>query len=222
MQAVLRHLNLPDTTLRVPASPNGYRMMSRPSPSSSSDTNLPAHQLDHSTTVGAEALLAQTEISDDFFSPQFANRRVGSPTTPPPGGLFNILDDLLNSGPYNGPSSPAGKSSESLGEADPRPNVIKVGAISSADANVLVDQSVSHPPTAPRRIPIFYPQLSRAPSPTPFWVPSTIGRVALSTRWQANHYTSNSRGGMLDSSRADSSLSPYLRYSYERAPGSRF
>lgn len=144
MQVVLRHLNLPDNTLRVPQSPNGYRMMSRPSPSSSSDTNLPpAHQtLDHSTTIGAEALLAQTEISDDFFSPRFPPTG-GSPSTPPPSGLFNILDDLLNSGPYNNAASPASsKSSESIGELDPRPNVIKLGAINPVDANVLVDQLV--------------------------------------------------------------------------------
>lgn len=105
--------------------------MEAPSTSSSA-----VQSLDHSTADGAEALLAQTEMPDEYFSMSLQNGQASTP----PGGLFNLLDDLINNAPLKQGSSPPLKKMETLGASDPRPNIIKTGVVTLADANVLVDQ----------------------------------------------------------------------------------
>lgn len=58
----------------------------------------------------------------------------------PPGGIYHLLDDLINTAPLNPLSSPSFTQAETLGGSDPRPDIIKNGIVSLSDANVLVDQ----------------------------------------------------------------------------------
>lgn len=103
-------------------------------------TTSMAYSLDHSNVDGAEALLAQTETSDDYFPVSTSNNQ-GS--TPPTGmSLYHLLDDLINTAPISSASPASMKQGEGLGESDPRPDIIKSGVVSLGDANVLVDQSV--------------------------------------------------------------------------------
>ena len=110
--------------------------MDAPATSSASTSSQPP--LDHSTVDGAEALLAQTEMSDDFFNATVPN--ANSSSSPPATGLYSLLDDLINTAPVNSPSMASAKQTDMLGETDPRSNIIKSGIVSMADANVLVDQ----------------------------------------------------------------------------------
>lgn len=99
-----------------------------------------AYSLDHSNVDGAEALLAQTETSDDYFPIPTSSAQS---STPPAGvGLYHLLDDLINTAPISSASSASSKQGEGLGESDPRPDIIKSGVVSLGDANVLVDQLV--------------------------------------------------------------------------------
>lgn len=152
----MRHLNLPAESGRqtttsstngvpVPASSTYPSPWLSPPPSSADPpvtaTASMAYSLDHSNVDGAEALLAQTETSDDYF-PLPASSGPGS--TPPAGtGLYHLLDDLINTAPISSTSSTSSKHGEGLGESDPRPDIIKTGVVNLSDANVLVDQSVA-------------------------------------------------------------------------------
>jgi hypothetical protein len=97
-----------------------------------------AYSLDHSNVDGAEALLAQTETTEEIFPLPTP----GGPqaNTPPGAALYHLLDDLINTAPITGTSSTPSKHGEGLGESDPRSDIIKSGVISLLDANVLVDQ----------------------------------------------------------------------------------
>lgn len=75
-------------------------------------------------------------MSDEYF----AMSMHGGQATTPPGGLFNLLDDLINTAPLTSMASGAIKRAETLGGSDPRPNIIKTGVVKLSDANVLVDQ----------------------------------------------------------------------------------
>ena len=95
-----------------------------------------SHNLDHSTVDEAEALLAQTEMGDDYISATINNGQPGS--APPATGLYRLLDDLIHTTPPV--PSPPSEQAEMLGQSDPRANIIKAGVVPMADANILVDQ----------------------------------------------------------------------------------
>lgn len=130
----------PAPSAPAPGSPNGYTTpwLSPPPSLDVPTTNMMTQNLDHSTVDGAVALLAQTEMSDEYFAMPLPNNQAN---TPPAAGLYNLLDDLINATPPISSSlSPVEKQAEMLGESDPRSNVIKSGVVGMADANVLVDQ----------------------------------------------------------------------------------
>lgn len=160
MNLVLRHLNLgADGAPRPPSgtnAPNNGLTAASPYPSpwlsphpSNIDPPAPppassmAYSLDHSNVDGAEALLAQTETTDDYYPLPTPGGSTQPINTPPGTGLYHLLDDLINTAPINATSSAAAKHGEGLGESDPRSDIVKSGVVSLLDANVLVDQSVA-------------------------------------------------------------------------------
>ena len=105
-------------------------------PSFTTATSM-AYSLDHNNVDGAEALLAQTETSDDYITSS------GQGSTPPAGaGLYHLLDDLINTAPISSTPSASSNLEGGLGGDDPRTDIIKSGIVGLNDANVLVDQSV--------------------------------------------------------------------------------
>jgi hypothetical protein len=154
MAIVMRHLNFSaDPARRGVASgnnngtavPTPYLSPWLSPPSPHIDTPITtaasmAYSLDHSNVDGAEALLAQTETSNDYFPVSTSS---GHGSTPPTSiSLYHLLDDLINTAPISSASIASSKQGEGLGESDPRPDIIKSGVVSLGDANVLVDQSV--------------------------------------------------------------------------------
>ncbi|KAF8328189.1 uncharacterized protein EI90DRAFT_3155910 [Cantharellus anzutake] len=145
MQSIMRHLNIPEagqaTTPSTPPSIQQIPWLTPPASTSEASNSVnPSHNLDHSTVHGAEALLAQTEISDDYFSTSTTGGQTAN--TPPSAGLYNLLDDLIHTAPPV--PSPPSKRTEMLGESDPRSNIIKAGIVTMADANILVDHFHAH------------------------------------------------------------------------------
>ncbi|KAF8311000.1 hypothetical protein DL93DRAFT_2083956 [Clavulina sp. PMI_390] len=156
MSLVLRHLNLPADTARPPPSaannssaPHHSSPWLSPPPSSADPavtaTASMAFSLDHSNVDGAEALLAQTETSDDYYPVASSSAHPQGNSPPAAGtGLYHLLDDLINTAPINPSSTAAAKHGEGLGESDPRPDIIKAGVVNLTDANVLVDHFHAH------------------------------------------------------------------------------